>query len=218
VMVGGIKKLDIGKVKAYEVPFGSGEPAVIAVLNNRTVILATSKEDVEQAAAKADGKKKTEFKAKELARLIEKLDPKDALAATCVADMPFGGSYTNAGGMITRTTFTLANEGIESIMARFSITDMIAGKVDFITKDAEATKALHAKFEAGLAQATTELTKAAGAMKDLEPVVEVTKGIKLSNKENTITFEGKGGPEVIEAAIKGIFLGRTAAAPVPAGK
>jgi hypothetical protein len=69
-----------------------------------------------------------------------------------------------------------------------------------------------------LAQATTELTKAAGAMKDLEPVVEVTKGIKLSNKENTITFEGKGGPEVIEAAIKGIFLGRAAAAPVPAGK
>jgi hypothetical protein len=215
---GGAKKLEIGKVRAYEMSFGPPEPAVIAILNKNTVILATSKEEIEQAAAKADGKQKTAFKVKEMAKLIEKLDPKDALAAACVAEMPFGGSSTsNAGGVVTRTTFTLAKEGIESVTASFTITDVFAGKVTFSAKDAEGAKALHAKFEAGLAEATAELTKAAGAMKDLEPLLEVLKGIKLSNKEQSVTFEGKGGPEAIEAVFKGWFSAR-AGAPVTADK
>jgi hypothetical protein len=216
-MIGGVKKLEIGKVRAYEMHFGPGDSVVIAILNKNTVILATSKEEIEQAAAKADGKKKTAFKVKELAKLLEKLDPKDALAAACVAEMPFGGSTSNMGGMVTRTAFTLATEGIESVTASFSATDVITGKVTFSTKDAEGAKALHAKFEAGLAQATAELTKVAGAMKELEPLLEVVKAIKLSNKEQTVTFEGKGGPEVLEAALKSLFLGR-ASAPVPADK
>jgi len=216
--IGGIKTLEIGKVKAYEMQFGPGDPAVIAILNKNTVILATSKEEIEQAAAKADGKQKTAFKVKELNKLIEKLDPKDALAAACVAQMPFGGTSTsNAGGIVTRTVFTLANQGIESVMASFTVTDVVTGKVTFSAKDAEGAKAMHAKFDAGLAEATAELTKVAGAMKDLEPLLEVVKGIKLSNKERTVSFEGKGGLEAVEAALKGLFLG-WASAPVPAAK
>jgi hypothetical protein len=154
-----------------------------------------------------------------MAKLIEKLDPKDALAAACVAEMPYGGTATRTpGGPVTRTTLTLASEGIESVMASFTVTDLISGKVVFSTKDAGGAKELRAKFEAGLALATAELTKVAGAMKDLEPLLEVVKGIKLSNKEQTITLEGKGGDDVIVAALKGLFLGRAASAPIPAGK
>jgi hypothetical protein len=201
-LIGSVKKLAIGKVNAFELNFGRGDPAVIAILNQNTVVLATSKEDIEQAIAKADGKQKTAFKVKEMAKLIEKLDPKNALAAACVAEMPFGGSATtNAGGTVTRTTFTLGSEGIESVMASFSVAEAITGKV-----------------ETGLAQATAELAKVAGAMKDFEPVLEAVKGIKLSNKEQTITFEGKGGADVIEAAFKGIFFARASNAPIPAGK
>jgi hypothetical protein len=216
-LTGGAKKLEIGKVKGYELQFGPPEPAVIAFLNKNTVILAASKEEIEQAIAKADGKSKAAFKAKELSKLINQLDPKDAFAAACIAEMPIGGSTSNAGGKVTHTAFTLAREGIESLMVSFAATDVITGKVMFTAKDADAAKTLHAKFEAGLARATEEITRAAGAMKELEPLVEVVKGIKLSNKDQTVTFEGKGGPEVIEAAFKSLFFAR-ASAPVPVGK
>jgi hypothetical protein len=214
---GGAKKLEIGKIKAYEIQFGPPEPAVVAALNRNTLVLATSKEEIEQAAAKAEGKSKTAFKVKELSKLLNQLDPKDAFSAVCAAEMPFGGSATsNAGGAVTRTVFTLGKEGIESLLVSVQVTDQIAGKVTISVKDAATAKTLHAQFEAGLAQATAEVTKAVGAMKELEPLLEVMKGIKLSNKEQTITFEGKGGPEAILAAFKGLFFARGGAA-VPPG-
>jgi hypothetical protein len=215
---GGAKKLEIGKIKAYEIQFGPPEPAVVAFLNRGTVIVATSKEDIEKAAAKSEGKSKTAFKAKELSKLLAQLDSKDAFAAACVAEMPFGGSATStAGGAVTRTTFTLGKEGIESLMVSIKFTDAIAGKVVFAARDADTAKTLHAGFEGGLAKANAELAQAATAMKELEPLVDVAKGINLSIKDQMITFEGQAKPEALEAAIKSWFLAR-AGGPVPAGK
>jgi hypothetical protein len=212
---GSVKAIEIGKVKAYEMRLGPGDPGVAAILNKNTVVIAETKEEIEQAVDKASGKKKTAFKARELGTLLEKLDPKDAFAAACVADMPIGGSTTNVGGVVTRMVDTLGKQGIESVTASVTVTDEIKGKVVFTAKDAEGAKALNAKFEAGMAQATAELTKEVTRRKELEPVLEVLKGIKQSSKDQTVTFEGKGGPETVEAFIKGMFLSRVQSVPVP---
>jgi hypothetical protein len=210
----GAKKLEIGKVKAYEVLLGPNDRAVIAFLNKNTLILATSMEEMEQAIAKADGKKKTTFQVKELAKLIDILDPRDALAAACVADMPLA---CNVGGMGWTTEFTLAKGSIETVMASFTATNVINGKVVFSAKDADSAKALHAQFEAELTKATAQLSVAADGNKALEPLLKAVKEIKLSIKEQTITLDANGGPEVIDAAFKSLFLAR-AGATVPAGK
>jgi hypothetical protein len=211
---GSAKKLEIGKVKAYEVRFGRADPALIAFLNKNTVILATSMEDLEQAIAKADGKEKTAFQLKEMAKLIEKLDLRDALAAACVAEMPL---ICKVGGIATRSEFTLAKGGIESVMASFTATDVITGKIVFSAKDADSAKAFLAQLETELTKATALLSDAAGELKALEPPLEAVKGIKLSNKEQTITVDATGGPEVIDVVFKSVFLAR-ASVPVPLRK
>jgi hypothetical protein len=128
------KKLEFGKIKAYEVQVGRTDRAMVAFLNKNTVIIATSEEQIEQAIAKADGKAKTAFVAKEMAKLIDKLDSRDALAAACVAEMPLA---FNLGGMGWRTEYSLAKGGIESVMASFTATDVITAKLVFSAKDAE---------------------------------------------------------------------------------
>jgi len=211
---GNVKAIEIGKVKAFEIGLGGGPGSFVAILNKNTVILAETKEEIEQAVEKGTGKKKTEFKAKGLAKLMEKMDAKEAFTAACAGEMAFGGSVMNAGGVVTRKVNTLADEGIESVTGSFTVTDVIKGKVVFTAKDAEVAKKLSAQFEAGMAQAIKEGTREAATRKELEPVVEVLKGVKMSSKEQAITFEGQGGPETIEALVKAIFMGR-ASAPVP---
>jgi hypothetical protein len=212
---GNVKAIEIGKVKAFEMTIGPVGGNVAAILDKHTVIFAETKEDIEQAVEKAAGKKKTALKSKGLAKLIDKMDGKEAFTAACAAEMGVGGSVSNVGGVVTRKVNTLADEGIESVVATVTVTDVIKGKVVFTAKDAETAKAVNAKFEAGLAQATAELTREAARQKELEPVLEVLKGIKQSSKDQTITFEGQGTAETLEAFVKAIFMSRAVSVPAP---
>jgi hypothetical protein len=199
------KKLDIGKIKAYEVQVGRTDRALIAFLNKNTVIVATSEEQIEQAIAKADGKAKTAFHAKELAKLIDKLDLRDALASACVAEMPLS---FNLGGKGWRTEYSLAEAGIETVTASFAATDVITGKIVLSAKDPDSAKTILAQMDTELTRATALVSDAAGEMKALEPLLEAMKAIKLSNKEQSITVDAAAGPEVFDAAFKSLLLAR----------
>jgi hypothetical protein len=213
----GIKPIEIGKTKAYEMSLGPPEPAYVALVDKGVLVFAVSKQDLTEAIEKAGGKRKTEFKSKNLAKLIAKMDPKLAVNVACAGEMPTGGSARSVpGGRVVCEIFTLADQGIESVTGGLTVGEDIQGKVNFTAKDAEGAKKLAAEFEAGIAKATAELTKQAEVQKELAPLIDVFKSLKVTTKEQTITIEGKGGADAVVATIKSWFtLRQSAPARVP---
>jgi hypothetical protein len=109
---------------------------------------------------------------------------------------------------------TLADEGIDSVTGGVTVGQDIKGKVHFTARDADTAKELAAKFEVGLAEMHKEVAREAVRNKELGPVVDVVKSIKVTTNEATITMEGHGGAEAVEALIKAFFMEIGAAAPV----
>jgi hypothetical protein len=218
-----IKEIDIGNAKAYEWRL-PGQPAYFALyfalVDKGTFVFCASKQELTEAFEKAGGKRKTEFKSKSLAKLIAKMDPKLAVNVACAGEMPTGGSamFLPGGGFV-RMTRTLADEGIESVTGGLTVGEDIKGKIHFAARDADTAKKLAAEFEEGLAEMHKHIAREAVRNKDLGPVVEVVKTIKGTTNEATITMEGHGGAEAVQALIKAFLFEAGGAAPAPpAGK
>jgi hypothetical protein len=213
---GGVKPVEMGKTKVYELAI-PGSASFLALVDKNTVIFAESKDYIAEALEKAGGKRKTEFKSKGLADLVEKMDPKQIFSIAATGDMIMGGGVsTNAMGVVTRHVMTLGQQGIDALTGGLTIEDtVIKGKGTLTTPNAETAKKVSAEFEAGLARAIDEVTKMATVQKELAPLVDVLKSVKVSAKDEKFTVEGQGGAEAIEALIKSFFFAR-ASAPVPA--
>jgi len=182
------KPYEIGKAKVFEVVYslgflGEGTAFVATILNKNTLIFAATTEEIEQAVEKAAGKKETEFKVEGLAKLIDKMDSKKALTVACAGEK------------------SLIDDGIESVTASFTVTDVINAKVVVTAKDAEAAKKINAQYAEGLA----ELTRQFGTRKDPKPVLDVLKGIKQSRKELAITLEAQCGIDAVEAVVRALL-------------
>jgi hypothetical protein len=218
-----IKPVEIGKAKMYEIGMANGShPAYVGLLDKGTFVLSDSKQEITEAVEKVGGKRKTEFKSKNLGGLIAKMDPKLAVNVACAGEMATGGSAMSLpGGGVVRMVRTLADEGIDSVTGGIAVNEDIKGKIHFNAKDADVAKKLGAEFEAGIAEAHAHIAKEAIRNKDLAPVAEVVKAIKSSVNEQTITVEGQGAATAVEALVKAFFLeigGVAAPAAPPAAK
>jgi hypothetical protein len=206
-----IKAVEMGKAKVYGM-----SDAFIGLVDKNTMIVSSVKEEMAEAIEKAGGKRKTDLKSKSLAKLVAKMDAKQAVNVACAGEMATGGSTTSTpGGGVERKVHTLADEGIESVTGGLMVGEDIQGKIMFTAKDAIAAKKLAAEFEEGLARANKEIAIAATTEKEFGPLVEVLKNIKATTNEQTITMEGHGGAEAVEALFKAMLF-RTLR-PVPAG-
>src|SRR5207302_5068500 len=81
-----LKVHEIGKVKVYEISPGSG-PNVFLAVDKSLLILAPRKERLAEALEKAAGAKKTELANKAMLKLVDKLDPKEAVSGAAVQEM-----------------------------------------------------------------------------------------------------------------------------------
>jgi copper chaperone CopZ len=202
-----IKPVEIGKSKMYEINPGHGNPAYLGLLDKGTFVLSDSKQEITEAVEKAGGKKKTEFKSKNLGGLIAKMDPKLAVNVACAGEMATGGSAMSVpGGGFVRMVRTLADEGIDSVTGGIAVNEDAKGKIHFVARDADVAKKLAAEFEAGIAQAQKEIAREAVRNEHLLPVVEVVKTFKTSLNEQTITVEGQGTAASAEALVKAFLL------------
>jgi hypothetical protein len=218
----GFKPVEIGKAKVYEMGFGGGNPPYLGFLDKNTVILSSTKQEMTDAVEKAGGKRKTEFKSKTLAKLIDKMDPKLAVNVACAGEMAMGGSVMSVpGGGIVRMVRTLADQGIDSIIGGITVNEEGKAKIHFAAKDADVAKKLAAEFEVGIAQMQKEIAREAVRNEHLTPVLDVVKTIKTSVNDQTLIVEGHGNATAVEALIKAWFFevgGRAAPTAPPAGK
>jgi hypothetical protein len=199
-----LQPLEIAKTSAYQLSLVDEPFAFLVVLDQKTAIIAGTKEQVAEAVEKT-AKRKTELKSKSLAKLIAKIDAKDAIAIACAREMAWL-SHTAADGpkgTVKPQLFTLADKEIEEVTGSFTIGEEIKGKVIVEVKDADTAKKLKAAFDAGLDEAIKKGAEEAPRRKEVEIWLEIIKGIKASNKEATIMFEGQAGPEFVLENIKG---------------
>jgi len=217
-----IKSSKAGDTSIYEVALPHGPPFFVCLLDKTTLIGAPVKDLVIEALDKAAGKKTAKLKNAALKKMLEKMDPKNALSMVGLSDMVIGGhsSVTVQCGVARKVEShvdTLADNGIESVEAAITVGDDIKGKVTFTTKDGNKAKELAKTFETGIERAID-----AGAKQNVPEVttmVEVLKSIKSSTKEEKIVMEGRAGAEAIQAILRYFLLdiapARAVAPPCP---
>jgi hypothetical protein len=209
----------IGDAKVLEVG-PAREKMTVAVLNDNTVVMAPFKEQIAAALDKAAGKKKTQLKNASLQKLMAKWDAKQAVNVAAIGEMVttrYNSTTINNGVQTTKTVqHTFAEEGVQSLLGGLTVGDDIKGSVTITTTEDDKGKNFAANFQKGLAQGIEETTREAARNKEMAPLVEMLKSIKVTVKDRTITIEGHGGAETVEALIKSLFwVGRAEARPVP---
>ena len=217
------KSRKVGNFDLWEIaPTGNlnapGAPHVYLSLLDKNTLMATLVESQAlEALDKAAGKKKTDLKDKQVRDALAKADSKAALQVVASGDLVTSVARKSDGkGGVTTTTKRLRDEGIEGLRAAVTL-----GRADLhfrltlTTKDADKAKEMAKEMNDGLEMGITNVTKAAQQTKNLAPLVDALKTVKIAASGATVSLEGRAAPDAIPAAIQSLFWsGRSVSSPV----
>jgi hypothetical protein len=215
-----VKIFNEGTAKIYKVGNGDGPAmAYLALMDNGMAILSGRKLAVADAVAKAAGKKQTKLKHAGLAKLLENLDPKDAVTWVALGDAVVGSTrqveFANGMQIVKNVTYQrLRDEGIETLRATFRIAAGVQGKATLVATDADGGKRLTEAMAAGVAKGMEELSRQAARDKQFVPVVEAMKSVTVTGNGTTVTLAGKADADAMDVFVKN--FGFAASAPVAA--
>jgi hypothetical protein len=190
-----------------------------ALLDKDTIMLGATEALAVEALEKAAGKKKTALKDKRLKELLAKADPKQALQWFAVGDMGTGGSISNDGmGNVKVERRYLKEDGVESAQGGVTCGDGdLKFQMTLTAKDADGAKQLAAKMTDGLAGMTKGAAATAEKVKELTPVVECLKKVKITAAGDGVSVDAIGTAEEAAALVKAFFMigeARTGTAPI----
>jgi hypothetical protein len=152
----------------------------------------------------------TQLKDKEMKALLEKMDPKQAVAWAARGEMVWSTRHRLNP---FRVEHRLLNDfGVSSLQGGLTIGKDVTGQMTLVAKDADVAKAILTATEGALQRVQSDFQKEVNKRKDLAPVLESVQSIKVSAKGSTITFQGSGG-----AIAKAILLLLERAAPARRG-
>ncbi len=186
------------KLPAEFAPFAPDGSAVFVGVDKSALIMSSSMDFVAEALAKAAGKKKTELKSKELQKLLAKVDGKQTLSLVMLASVLTKGPF----GEEPQAKEIL--EKLENITGGITVSDGIKTQLVLAAKDAEAAKAVNKKVGEGLDEAQQLVGALADLRKDLAPLLEVVKGIKVSSKDKAVTIDSDISGEALQALAKSL--------------
>jgi hypothetical protein len=172
--------------------------AVFVGVDKSALIMSSSKDYVAEALAKAAGKNKTELRNKELQKLLAKVDAKQTLSLVMLA------SVLTKGPLGEEPQAKEVLEKLENITGGITVSDGIKTQLVLAAKDADAAKAVNKKVGEGLDEAQQLVGALADLRKDLAPLLEVVKGIKVGSKEKAVTIDSEISGEVLQALAKSL--------------
>ncbi len=165
-----------------------------------------------EALDKAAGKKKTDLKDKQVRDALAKADSKAALRVVASVDLVTSVEMKSDGkGGVTTTTNRLRDKGTEGIRAAVTLggADLHA-EATITAKDADKAKDMAKSMNDGLEMGIKNVTKEAQEKKDLAPLVDALKTVRIAASGATVSVEGSAAPEAIPAGIKAFFwIGRS---------
>jgi hypothetical protein len=184
------------KLPAEVAAFGPEGSAVFVGVDKSAIITSSSKEYVAEALAKAAGKKKTDLKSKEIQKLLAKVDAKQTLSLVMLA------SILTKGPLGEEPQAKDVLDKIDNITGGITVSDGIKTQLVLATKDADAAKAVNKKVGEGLDEAQQLVGALADIRKDLAPLLEVVKGVKVAAKDNAVTIDSDISGDLLQALAK----------------
>jgi len=219
---GQAKSRKVGDIDLWEIipPGGLIAPDAphiyLALLDKDTLMVTLVESHALEALDKAAGKKKTDLKDKQVRDALAKADSKAALQVVASGDLVTQVAFKsdNKGGFTT-TTKSLRDDGIEGFRGAVTLGDAdLHSEWTLTVKDADKAKDMAKSMNDGLGMGLKNVTTAAQQMKDLLPLVDALKTIKITASGDAISEEGSATPDAIAAGIKAIFLiGRSSSNP-----
>jgi hypothetical protein len=189
---------DLVKLPGELAPLAPDSQAMFVGIDKSAVIMSASKDSVAEAMAKAAGKKKTELKNKEIQKLLAKVDAQQTVSmvilASVIARSPVG-EEPQAKEVL---------EKLDNITGGITVGDGIKTQILLGAKDADSATAINKKVDEGLDQAQQLVAAFADLRKDLAPLLQVVKGIKVGAKDKTVTIDSEISAEVLESLGKSL--------------
>ena len=188
-MVGGIELWDINP------PGPGGQHIYLAMLDKQTLLATGLESQALEALDKAAGKRKTNLKDKQVRNALARANEKPAFQMAASGDIITEvRSETDGKGGTATTTKTLREEGFESFRGAVTLGDADL-RYEFVltAKDADKAKETVKSMNDGLEMGIKNVTAAAEQMKDLQPVVDAMKAVKITASDDTSRWRARHG-------------------------
>ncbi len=212
-----IKSRKIGEAELWDftLPAPGHSHMYLSLLDKNTLMAALVESQALEALDKAAGKKRTDLKDKQVRDALAKADAKAALRVVASGDLVTSVEMKSDGkGGVTTTTQSLRDHGTEGIRAAVTLGDAdLHVEATITAKDADKAKEMAKSMNDDLDMGIKTVTKAAQETKDLAPLVDALKTVKIAASGATISVEGSATPDAIPVGIKAVFKGRSVAAP-----
>ncbi len=216
---GVVKSRMVGGIELWEIAVpGQTDHPYVAMLDKGTVMATIGESRALEALDKANGKKKTDLKDKLVRDAVAKMDPKAALQVVASGDQIIGESGMSDGkGGFTTKKISQRDQGVESIHITVTLGDAdMHGEYVMTVKDADKAKETAKSMQDGVDMFIKCAPGRAQQMKDLLPLVQALKTIKITTTGDTVVMEGNATPEAVLAGVKGYFT-VTPGTPGPGG-
>jgi hypothetical protein len=207
----------IGDTQVFEFVSPPAAKGFVAILDDSHLATSGSKKLLEEALAKASGKKKTKLKHEAFQKLLKTLDEQTSAALVASSSMIVGSrvSVRAVNGKQTREVqhHNLGDSGVESLQVSATFDKDIKVRAVIGAKNAAGAEILAKSMTDGLKEAMQHIKQEAATEKELVPVVGVLETVRTTTKDDTITLEGHGSGEAMVALVKAYFMGKPVTPP-----
>lgn len=181
------------EIKAPDLP----APAFAAVADKNTLVIAPKQEYAVAALDKAAGKKTTALKNKAMGALLQQIDGKQsvwvAVAGSALEKGIPGLDDPNVKEFLSK---------LDAVAGGLTVTDDIKAQFVLNAKDVKGAKELSQGVGEGINQGLVIIALLAGQQKELAPLVDVLKGVKVNQRDKSVVITGEVTKDVIEQLMK----------------
>jgi hypothetical protein len=184
-----------GPFLLYEVNIPDQQiPLFVSLPNKNTLLVSPGKDYVVDALRKGPDKLKPELKSKAFQALLEKMDPKQSLA---IAGL--GEAFTKGGNLPDLIKDPLSK--VDAIGGGITVDKGIDLEVVVSTRTVAEARELNNTINAGLTQGLGLLALLAANEKSLQPVVDILKTIRCTNKEKSVILRAQVSEDVLQKVL-----------------
>jgi hypothetical protein len=181
-----------GQFLLYEVNLPDQQiPVFVSLPNKNTLLISPGKDYVVDALKKEPLKGKPELKNKDFQALLEKMDPKQSISMAGL-----GEAFTKAESLPDFIKDPLSK--VEAIGGGITIDKDVNLEVIVSTKTVAEAKELNKTINNYLTQGLGVLALLATQEKNLQPVVDILKTVRCSNKEKALIFKAQVTEDVLK--------------------
>jgi hypothetical protein len=188
-----------GQFLVYEValPGNNEEVSLFVAFPEKTTVLASlGKDYVVDALRKTGRKAAPALKSKEFQALLERTDVRQSISVAAL-----GSALAKGAGREAPKQTREAVEKIDAVAGGLTIGAGIKVELVVSTKTAEDARQLKTSADAGLNQALVLLGVAANLDKNLSPVLDIVKTLRVTAKGKLVTLKGEVSADVLEEAL-----------------